>query len=95
MHCPNSTASDTNGVGAVHAPACEWREEDPNGHMPGTWASACGELWSFTEGGTPADNSVRFCHGCGKPVTVIPFPSPADEDGVLGTFNEQGEKPKC
>jgi hypothetical protein len=38
---------------------------------------------------------VRFCHGCGKPVTVIPFPSPADEDGVLGPFNEQGEKPKC
>jgi hypothetical protein len=82
------------GVAEVHAPACEWREEDPNGHMPGTWSSACGELWSFTEGGTPSENSVRFCHGCGKPVQVVPFPAEPDEDGVTRSDDEIKEQQK-
>jgi len=33
----------------------------------GTYRSACGELWSFIEGGWQ-DNRVRFCHGCGGKV---------------------------
>lgn len=47
---------------------CIWTEHADD-YMPGTWASACGELWSFIDGG-PAENNVRFCHGCGKPVEV-------------------------
>lgn len=31
--------------------------------------SACGEAWSFIEGG-PKENKVRFCQGCGKPVKL-------------------------
>lgn len=63
---------------------CEWREEDQWGPMAGTYESACGQAWAFTDGG-PAENNVRFCQGCGKPVNVIPFPQPpeeADEAGV-------------
>jgi hypothetical protein len=65
------------GVPPVQAPSCcEWREEDPYGAMSGTYASACGELWSFIDGG-PTENNVRFCHGCGKPVDVAPpLPDP-------------------
>jgi hypothetical protein len=65
------------GVAPVEAPSCcEWREEDPYGEMSGTYASACGELWSFIDGG-PTENNVRFCHGCGKPVDVAPpLPDP-------------------
>ena len=48
------------------APTCEWRLDDSDS---GTWASGCGELWQFNDGG-PKENSVRFCHGCGKPVVV-------------------------
>lgn len=70
---------------------CIWQEEDPDGYMPGTYASACGELWAFTEGG-PTENNVRFCQGCGKPIEVVSFPTPADEDaadGVAGAVNQQ------
>lgn len=52
---------------------CRWAEDDPWGAMPGTYASDCGELWTFNDGG-PKENSVRFCQGCGRPVEVVPFP---------------------
>lgn len=52
---------------------CEWTEEDPWGVMAGTYESSCGELWMFTEGG-PEENRVRYCHACGKPVTVKHYP---------------------
>ena len=42
---------------------CEWSLEDDD-TMPGTYSSACGELWSFIDGGWK-DNRVNFCHGCG------------------------------
>ena len=47
-------------------PHCTWTpDNDPN--APGTYHSACGVAWTFTEGG-PADNDVRFCMGCGAAV---------------------------
>lgn len=51
---------------------CEWKPEDPD-IMPGTYASACGELWTFIDGG-PNENRVRFCQGCGKPVALKDAP---------------------
>ena len=47
---------------------CIWTEQDDD-DMPGTYASACGEMWSFNDGGV-VENNVRFCQGCGKPVQV-------------------------
>ena len=47
-------------------PTCTWLPEDDDS-MPGTYASSCGELWSFIEGGWK-ENNVRFCHGCGGKV---------------------------
>lgn len=38
------------------------------------WESACGEAWQFMDDG-PAENNVRFCQGCGKPVEITP-PAP-------------------
>jgi site-specific DNA-cytosine methylase len=71
----------TYGVRAcVPAQHCEWREDDPNGDMSGTYASACGELWSFNDGG-PKENNVRFCQGCGKPVQVLAFVEECPESG--------------
>ena len=43
---------------------CAWSFEDDD---TGTYSSACGELWSFIDGGWK-DNRVRFCHGCGGKV---------------------------
>lgn len=51
-------------------PHCTWTpDNDPN--APGTFHSACGVAWTFTEGG-PADNDVRFCMGCGAAVREAP-----------------------
>lgn len=47
-------------------PTCAWLPEDDD-TMPGTYRSACGELWIFIEGGWK-ENRVRFCHGCGGKV---------------------------
>lgn len=48
---------------------CEWTHDEPQY----SWDSACGEKWSFIEGG-PKENFVRFCQGCGKPVVLAAAP---------------------
>lgn len=69
---PQLTANELAGIlneVAQHQPlTCIWTHQDDE-DMPGTYASACGELWSFIDGGV-AENNVRFCHGCGKPVEI-------------------------
>lgn len=50
------------------AAPCVWSAEDDD-NMPGTYASSCGELWTFTEGG-PIENGVTFCHHCGNKVEL-------------------------
>lgn len=60
------------------AQTCRWVEES-GGEF---WQSACGEAWSFTEGG-PAENKARFCHGCGQRIEAVAYDEPLsaeDED---------------
>ena len=45
---------------------CTWTEQDDE-FMPGTYASSCGEMWSFIEGGLK-ENRVTYCHHCGGKV---------------------------
>jgi hypothetical protein len=47
---------------------CTWTLDDDES---GTWASACGELWNFIEGG-PDENRVSYCHHCGGKVVKGP-----------------------
>ncbi len=54
---------------------CEWKY-DAN---IDAWDSDCGECFCFMEG-TPAENNMRFCHGCGHPVVVVAVDTPAAED---------------
>ena len=42
---------------------CAWRREDDD-HMPDTWRSDCGVMWTFTDG-SPVDNDMKYCCGCG------------------------------
>lgn len=44
---------------------CEWTHNDDDGF----WESACGEAWRFDDGG-PAENSMHFCHSCGKSLRI-------------------------
>lgn len=45
---------------------CTWTLDD---ELSETYASRCGELWSFIDGG-PIENRVRYCHHCGRPVKL-------------------------
>jgi hypothetical protein len=42
---------------------CAWRREDDD-HMPDTWRSDCGVMWTFIDG-SPVDNDMKYCCGCG------------------------------
>lgn len=47
------------------AESCTWSSAEFS------WSSTCGMAgWEFTDGGTPAENGMKFCHCCGKPITV-------------------------
>lgn len=52
---------------------CRWKQWDPLDYGS-TWEASCegGPTWCLTDG-TPDENNVRFCHGCGKPVDVHPW----------------------
>jgi hypothetical protein len=54
---------------------CRWTEEEFGEY----WESACGETWSFTDGG-PAENNARFCHGCGKPIEAVAYEAPVEDE---------------
>ena len=59
---------------------CAWSQEDDD-TMPGTYRSACGELWSFIDGGWQ-ENKVRYCHGCGGKVVDAHTPAVEAAHGI-------------
>lgn len=46
---------------------CKWTQMDYNS---GDYDTECDHAWSINDG-TPAENSMKFCHGCGKPIIVV------------------------
>ena len=55
-------------AGATPERSCTWTPDDTF-NDDCTWHSACGELWSFIDGG-PAENRVKYCHYCGGKVVI-------------------------
>lgn len=55
------TTSEEGGV-------CEWTV-DKQYECDDMWSSSCGEDWTFTTGG-PSENGIKFCHNCGKPISL-------------------------
>lgn len=45
---------------------CEWEAEVEDS---GVWEGSCGAAWVLLNGG-PAENEMKFCPGCGKPVVI-------------------------
>ena len=66
---------------------CTW-EYQPD---EDAWATECGELFIILEG-TPAENKMRFCCYCGRPIgggqltLNHPLPSPGQPIPDLGFF---------
>lgn len=48
------------------AKICTWKYRDDK--VIDYYRSSCGEDWSFTDGGGPKENRVRFCQWCGRPL---------------------------
>lgn len=59
-HSPEPTQPVTEPAPAQAQDACNWSLTYDYSEV---WESSCGEEWTFIDGG-PAENSVRFCHGC-------------------------------
>ena len=45
---------------------CRWTCDDIYDY----YNTECGQTWTLIEG-TPKDNGVRFCHGCGKSIEEV------------------------
>lgn len=53
---------------------CPWTQD-----IDGNWIAACGVDFILIEG-TPFDNSMAYCCGCGKKLEVIVYTEPEDEE---------------
>ncbi len=62
---PVTVALAAVGAAVIAAPECVWTHD----RNMDSWDSACGQKWQFNDGG-PAENNVRFCHGCGGRVAA-------------------------
>ena len=51
---------------------CNWRQPTYSDAECNAWQSDCDQYWAITEG-TPTENGMKFCHGCGKPIKEYPF----------------------
>lgn len=59
---------------AVEPVKCTWAYSEHEF----SWDTQCGQKWSFTDGGTPTENGMNFCHSCGKGLTFVE-PEEAEE----------------
>jgi hypothetical protein len=46
---------------------CEWSQDEYDDFESGAWNADCGETFYICEG-TPAENGIKFCCFCGKPL---------------------------
>lgn len=53
-------------IGAANEP-CVWTEDEG-----GNWNTGCDNSFVIIEG-SPAENKMRFCCYCGKPITEKPY----------------------
>lgn len=65
-------------VSFADASVCNWRQPTYGHSDANYWDTDCGKSWAITEG-TPTENGMKFCHGCGKPIKEHPFVDSEDE----------------
>lgn len=56
----------------ILAKTCQWSED-----ADGNWGTACGEIFSFFDGG-PKENKANWCQYCGGELVAVPYPSNVD-----------------
>lgn len=68
---------------------CAWTQQDDEDSD--LWETSCGHAWCINEG-SPMGNSMKFCHGCGKPIDQQPFKYEADPDDEPAHHSRSGER---
>ena len=62
-----SAVSDLLDEVELMSTGCDWRAD-----YDGNWDTACGDMFSITAG-TPAENNMKHCCYCGKPLVAHPY----------------------
>ena len=65
-------------VSFVDESVCNWRQPTYDDAECNAWQADCDQYWAITEG-TPTENGMKFCHGCGKSIKVHSFVDSEDE----------------
>lgn len=70
---------DNEAAAALERPAgyCAWVQQDDDDSV--LWETSCGMSWCINDG-SPSENNMKFCHGCGKPIDQQPFKYELDPD---------------
>lgn len=61
----------------VPAKPCNWTQDYDDAEQ-GAWKTDCDNYWYIIDG-TPSDNKMKFCHGCGKPIMERPYAETEEE----------------
>lgn len=70
--------TDSDHIATADKMVCNWQQPSYDHFEANYWDTDCGESWAITEG-TPTENGMKFCHGCGKPIKEHPFADSEDE----------------
>lgn len=74
----NSFRGSPDHIADIGNMVCNWRQPTYDHSDANYWDSDCGESWALAEG-TPTENGMKFCHGCGKPIKEHPFVDSEDK----------------
>jgi hypothetical protein len=66
--------------------SCQWSEDSD-----GNWDTACGETFTFTDGG-PKENRARWCPYCGGELVAAPYPQNVRCGGTAAQEPENQEE---
>lgn len=90
----DNTAQQFEALATSNAHDCLWSYDSHQG----TWHGKCGVYWVFMDDG-PDENGMKFCPGCGKPVSTTSAASGKQCDRCDGTGSGPrytgGECPQC
>ena len=70
----------------VIKPSCQWSED-----LDGNWDTACGETFTFTDGG-PKENKAHWCQYCGGELVAVPHPHNVEVSRGDGSASQSPHK---
>ena len=60
------------------AKVCNWTQPRYDDAEQGAWKTDCDNYWYIIDG-TPSDNNMKFCHGCGRQIVEHQYAEAGEE----------------